>query len=108
GAWPLLSCFIKRMRGSRYLFTTSAVPSVEPSSTTTSSQSVNVCARTDSIDSAMCCSTLKAGITIETFGTIIERLSATYILSEAGYQASERSIRDAPDRRTIGAQPVRK
>ena len=46
---PALSCRIRRMRESTKPVTTSLVPSVDPSSTTTSVQSSYVCASTDAI-----------------------------------------------------------
>jgi hypothetical protein len=60
---PAFDCRISRMRASRKLAATAPVPSVDPSSTTTSDQSRCVCASTDAIASPTHLAALYAGTT---------------------------------------------
>ena len=67
---PRLGCLMRRTRLSARTCrsTTAAVPSLEPSSTTSNSKSANVCERTESIAPPMKGSTLKAGMMMLTVG----------------------------------------
>src|SRR5687767_10739596 len=75
-------------------------PSVEPSSTITNSKSLNVCARTESIDSARYRSTLYAGITTltEGIGARLRRAAARQVPNccEHTPRVRERPARDQP------------
>ena len=65
---PRLGCEIRRTRGSVRRVTTSTVPSVQPSSTTTTSSSRSVCPSADFTAEAIVRAELNAGITTENIG----------------------------------------
>jgi len=75
---PALSCIIYLIRESPNAATTDSVPSVEPSSTTITSKSLNVCSRTLLMESPIVSARLKVGMTTLTLGIGTPSMSKTH------------------------------